>query len=101
MATTPKTIFRGAATVTTSTVLYTTPALTQAVVTNIIVTNTAATAATFTMALGGTSLHTTTAIAANTTIYIDLRQTLAAAQTVQGGASAITVNFHITGVEIS
>jgi hypothetical protein len=100
MATTPKTIFRGAATTGSST-LYTTPAATQTIVTNIVVTNTAAAAATFSLALATTSIHTTTAIAANSTIYIDLKQPLAATQTVTGSASAITVNFHIAGVEIA
>jgi hypothetical protein len=47
-----------------------------------------------------TSLHTTTAIAANSTIYLDIRQVLATTNTITGGASAITVSFHISGVEI-
>jgi hypothetical protein len=105
MAITSKTLFRGAATVTTTTALYTVPALKSAVVTNIAVTNTAAAAATFTMSLGPTAtpiaLHTATAIAANTTIYIDCKQTLATAEVFRGGASAITVSFSICGVEIS
>jgi hypothetical protein len=99
MATTPKTIFRGAAT-TGSTTLYTTPASTTAVVTNIVVTNTSSSAQTFSIALATTSLHTTTTIAANSSIYIDLKQILVATQTVTGFASAVTVNFHISGVEI-
>lgn len=105
MAVTTKALFRGAATTTTTTVLYTVPASTTAVVTNIAVTNTAATAATFTLACGPAAgqvaLHTTTAIAANTTVYIDLKQTLATTQTITGGASAATVNFHISGIEVS
>ena len=100
MAATPKPLFRGAATTTVGTVLYTTPASTTTVVSNIAVTNTAATSATFTMALATTALHTTTTIAANSTIYIDLKQALTATQTITGGASAVTVSFHISGVEI-
>jgi len=100
MATTSKALFRGAATTTVGTTLYTVPASTTTVVTNITVTNTAASAGTFTMALNGTALHTTTAIAANTTIYIDCKQTIVATNTITGGASAITINFHISGVEI-
>lgn len=104
MAVTSKTLFRGAATTTVTTLLYTVPASTKAVVTNIAVTNTAGSAATFTLSLGTaatpTSLHTTTAIAANSTIYIDCKQTLATTEVVKGGASAATVNFHISGVEI-
>jgi hypothetical protein len=104
MANTVKALFRGAATTTTTTVLYTVPASTSTVVSNICVTNTAATAATFTMGMGPAagqiSLHTTTTIAANSTVYIDLKQVLATTNTITGGASAITVSFHISGVEI-
>lgn len=104
MAITSKTLFRGAATTTTTTLLYTVPASTKAIVTNVAVTNTSATAQTFTLALGASattiSLHTTTSIQANSTIYIDMRQTLAAAEVIRGGASATSVNFHISGVEI-
>jgi hypothetical protein len=101
MATTSKNLFRGAATTTVGTTLYTTPAATTTVVTNIVVTNTGASAYTFTLGLNGTSLHTTTSIAANTTVYIDCKQVLTATQTITGGASNTAVNFHISGVEIA
>lgn len=76
------------------------PASTTTVVTNIAVVNTTATAATFDLALDGVKLATTQAIAASTTAYIDLKQVLGATKIIAGGASAITVNFHISGVEI-
>jgi hypothetical protein len=101
MATTTKALFRGAATTSTGTTLYTVPASTTTVVTNIAITNTAGSAGTFTLGLAGTNLHTTSAIAANTTVYIDCKQVLATTNVITGGASAITVNFHISGVEIS
>lgn len=101
MATTTKALFRGAATTTVGTTLYTVPASTTTVVSNIAVVNTAATAGTFDLALNGTKLATTQAIAANSTAYIDLKQVLVATNTIAGGASAITINFHISGVEIS
>ena len=101
----PRALFRGAATLTTTTVLYTVPASTTTVVSNIAITNTASSAGTFTLGMGtagaNTALHTTTAIAANSTIYIDLKQTLVATNTITGGASAVTINFQISGVEIS
>jgi hypothetical protein len=100
MATVSKTLFRGAATTTTSTVLYTVPSATTAVVTSIVVTNTASSAGTFTLALGGTNLATTITVGANDSTVIDLKQVLAATQTITGGASATTINFHISGVEI-
>ena len=56
---------------------------------------------TFTLLLDDVDLHTTTAIAANTTIYIDLKQVLATTKTIKGFASAVTIDFHISGVEIS
>lgn len=101
MATTTKALFRGAATTTVGTTLYTVPASTTTVVTNIAVTNTAATAGTFTIALAGTALATTQAIAASSTAYFDVKQVITATQTITGGASATTINFHISGVEIS
>jgi BarA-like signal transduction histidine kinase len=101
MATTTKALFRGAATTTLTTTLYTVPSATTAVVTNIIVTNTAATAATFDLSLNGTKLADTVAIAADSIFALDLKQVINATQTIQGGASATSVNFHISGVEIS
>jgi len=105
MATTTKVLARTAASVTTTTVLYTVPAATTTVATNIAVTNTSGSAQTFTLGMGtagaNTALHTTTAIAANSTVYIDLKQVLVATNTITGGASAVSVNFHISGVEIA
>jgi len=105
MATVTKALFRGAATTTTTTVLYTVPASTTTVVSNIAVTNTGSSAYTFTLGMGPSAgqvaLHTTTAIAANTTVYIDLKQVLATTNTITGGASNVAVNFHISGVEIA
>ena len=101
MATTTKALFRGAATTTVGTTLYTVPASTSTVVTSIVVTNTAGSAGTFTLALNGTALATTIAIAANSIAVFDLKQVLAATNTITGGASATTINFHISGVEIA
>jgi hypothetical protein len=101
MANTPKPLFRGAATTTTSTTLYTVPASTNTVVTNIAVVNTASTAYNFTLSLNNVALHSTTTINGNSTIYIDLKQVLATTQTIKGGASNTSVNFHISGMEIA
>jgi len=101
MATLTKALFRGAATTTTTTTLYTVPSNTTAVVSNIIVTNTAGSAGTFTIGLAGTSLATAVSVAANSITSIDLKQVLTAAQVITGGASATSVTFHISGVEIS
>jgi hypothetical protein len=101
MATISKALFRGAATTTTTTTLYTVPASTTTVVTSIIVTNTSASAGTFTLTLAGTNLGTLIAVGGNDSTVIDLKQTLVATNTITGGASATTINFHISGVEIS
>ena len=100
MATTSKALVRAAA-ATSSTTLYTVPSATTAVITEIVVTNTAATQATFTIALDGVSIATTVIVAANDSTVIPLKQVLATTKTITGFASAITVNFHISGVEIS
>lgn len=101
MATATKALFRGAATTTTTTTLYTVPSSTTTVVTNVAITNTASSSGTYTLSLAGTKLAETVTIAANTTVFIDLKQVLATTNTIQGGASATTINFHISGVEIS
>lgn len=101
MATSTKVLFRGAASTTTTTTLYTVPASTTTVVSNIAVTNTASSAGTYTLSLAGTKLAEAVSIPANSTVFIDLKQVLATTNTIQGGASATSVNFHISGVEIS
>jgi hypothetical protein len=100
MATVSKALFRGAAS-TSSTTLYTVPASTTTVVTNILVVNTAASAATYDLLLDDVSIANDVVIGANDTVSIDLKQTLAQNKTIKGLASAITVNFHISGVEIA
>jgi hypothetical protein len=99
MAVTSKALFRGAA-ATSSTTLYTVPSATTAVVTSILVTNTATSAATFDLSLDDVQIANDVAVAANDTVNIDTKQVLAATKTIKGLASAITVNFHISGVEI-
>lgn len=101
MATISKALFRGAATTNTATTLYTVPSATVAVVTSIVVTNTNVSAATFTLALGGTNFATLIAVGGNDSTVIDIKQPLTAAQTITGGASATSINFHIAGVEIN
>lgn len=101
MATISKALFRGAATTTTSTTLYTVPSATTTVVTEIMVVNTAGSAGTFTMALDDVSIATTVSVGAYDSTVIPLKQVLATTKTIKGGASATTINFHISGVEIA
>jgi hypothetical protein len=100
MATISKALTRTAA-ATSSTTLYTVPASTTTVVTNIAVANTAGTNATFTISLDGIAIISGTTVAGNSTVFIDIKQTLATTKTITGFASATTVNFHISGVEIA
>lgn len=100
MATTSKALFRGAA-ATSNTTLYTVPSATTTIVTNVVVTNTATSSATFTLNLNGVAVQSASTVAANSSAYIDLKQVIAATQTISGSASATTVNFHISGVEVA
>ena len=103
MATTTKALARIAA-ATSTTTLYTVPTTsTTTVITSIVVTNSAASAATFTLTIDGVDIFTTCAIAANSTAIFDMKQVIPANATpkiVAGFASAVTVTFHISGVEI-
>jgi len=106
MATISKVLARVASTTTAGTVLYSVPAGTTTIVTNIAVTNTLAGANQFTFAIGPVAsplaLHTSTAIAANTTVYIDLKQVLNATNVITGNSVGGTgLVFHISGVEVS
>jgi hypothetical protein len=100
MATVSKALVRTAA-ATSSTTLYTVPSSTTAVITNILVTNTVTADATFTILLDDVSIGTTVTVGGFDTTVIDLKQVLATGKTIKGLASATTVNFHISGVEIS
>lgn len=100
MAVTSKALARTAA-ATSSATLYTVPAATTTTVTNIVVTNSAGTSGTFTITLDGVDLFKTTTIAANSTSIYDLKQVLTTTKVIAGFASATTVNFHISGVEVA
>jgi hypothetical protein len=100
MATTSKILFRGAAS-TSSTTLYTTPSATTTVVTDIVVSNTAASSGTYELLLNDVVLAKTVTVGANDSTIIQLKQPLTATQTIKGLASATTINFHISGVEIA
>jgi hypothetical protein len=100
MATTTKALARTAA-ATSSTTLYTVPSATTAVITNIVVTNTAGSSGTFSLLLDDVSIATTVTVGAYDSTIIDMKQVLATAKTIKGLASATTINFHISGVEIA
>jgi hypothetical protein len=101
MATTTKALFRGAATITTSTTLYTVPAATTAVITNVVVSNAGSSAYTFTLSFDDVAFATTVNIAANSIATFDIKQVLETGKTIKGGASNTAVTFHISGVEVA
>ena len=100
MANTFKVLFRGAAS-TSSTTLYTTPAATTTLISSILVTNTSASSQTYTLLLNDVSMANTVAVPANDSVIIEPKQVLLTGQTLKGLASATSVNFHISGLEIT
>lgn len=101
MATSSKVLSRTAA-ATSSATLYTTPSSpsTTTVVTNIIIANTSASTQTATILLDDVELVPAVLLEPNSVTGIDLKQVLVANDTIKGYASATSVNFHISGVEI-
>ena len=100
MANTFKVLFRGAAT-TSLTTVYTVPALTTTLVSSIVVANTAITNATYEISINGVLLANDVTVPANDSTLLEIKQVMTAGQTLAVQASATTVNFHVTGLEIS
>lgn len=100
MATVSKQFFRGAASLTEST-LYSVPSSLSAVVTNIIITNTSSEPQTVTLELNGVPIILGGEVQANNAVVWDIKQVLSELDIVSGYASSTDINFHISGVEIS
>jgi hypothetical protein len=100
MATVSKQFFRGSAS-TSEVTLYSVPTSTNAVVTNVIVSNASSSDQNFSLKLNGVELTAGTEIPANSIVTFDMKQVLSPLEIIQGRASATSVKFHISGVEIS
>ena len=100
MATVTSKVLSRTAAATSNTTLYTAPASTTAVATNILVTNTAVSSGTFTINFNSIAAYSAVPIDGNSTVSIDLKQVIPTTQIISGSASATTINFHISGVEI-
>jgi hypothetical protein len=100
MAVVSKVLARTAA-ATSSTTLYTVPSATTTVVTNIVICNPTTSAVTASMLLNDIDLLGSVSVAANSTAFFDLKQVLPTTQTIKGLASSTSVDFHVSGVEIS
>lgn len=111
MATTAKRLYIGAASTTANTTLYTVPLTsTDTIITNITVVNTSTSSQTFSLGFYNASnaqttlIHSATSIAAKTSIYIDMKQLIGDSgpwTRLNGSASATSVNFIVSGVEIT
>jgi hypothetical protein len=100
MANTFKALFRGTAP-TSNTTLYTVPAGTTTLVNSLVVVNTASAVATFDMSFDSIQIANDVSIPGNDSLILELKQVLEASDVLAGLASASTVNFHISGLEIS
>ena len=100
MTVTSKALARTAA-ATSSTTLYTVPSATTTVVTNIVICNPTTSATTASITLDSVDLLGGVPIAANSIASFDLKQVLDATKIIAGTASSTSVDFHISGVEIS
>lgn len=100
MPNTFKVLFRGAA-ATTSTTLYTVPALTTTYISSLLVANSASANATYNILLNDVSAGASVSVPGNDTALIELKQILNTGQTIKGFASSTSVNFHISGLEIT
>jgi len=100
MATTLKSLARGAF-ATSSGTLYTVPASTTAIVTNITICNATASNQTFNLSFQGSEVFYESSLLPNQTAVIDMKQTLATANIITGYASSTSVKYHISGAEIA
>jgi hypothetical protein len=100
MAVVSKVLFRGAAS-TSSTTLYTTPSGSTAVLTNIVICNPTTAAVTASLTIDSVDVLGSVAIAANSSAFFDLKQVVPDGDIIAGQASSTSVDFHLSGVEIS
>lgn len=101
MATTAKVLARGTLT-DANTTLYTVPAATKAIITSIVLCNTDSGVQSLTLELDGVEIAKDLSLAAKTTVTIDIKQVLDAADLIEGLASTTAVvTFHISGVEVA
>jgi hypothetical protein len=103
MATLPKAFARGSFATSVADIYIVPNSTTTSIVTNIVVANTTNTQQTFTLLLDEVEVFNTTPIAGNSTVSIDLKQVLDASTSLKkitGLATATTVKYHISGIEL-
>jgi hypothetical protein len=99
MANTFKVLARQAAP-TTQTTVYTTPSGVTTLITSIVVTNNSTVSRTYNIWLNNIGFAQTATIPASDSIIIDTKQVLPSGQALSISASATSVLFHISGLEI-
>jgi hypothetical protein len=103
MATLPKAFARGSFATSVADIYIVPTTLTTSIVTNIVVANTTNSQQNFTLLLDEVEVFNTTPIAGNSTVSIDLKQVLDASTSLKkitGFATATTVKYHISGIEL-
>lgn len=95
-----KALSRAAATTSASSV-YVVPAATTTLINNVVVANTASAAATYSILFNDVAIALNASVPGNDSVILDMKQVLATGQSVKTYASATTVNFHISGLEIT
>jgi hypothetical protein len=103
MATLPKAFARGSFATSVADIYIVPTSTTTSIVTNIVVANTTNTQQNFTLLLDDVEVFNTTPIAGNSTVSIDLKQVLDASTSLKkitGFATATTVKYHISGIEL-
>jgi hypothetical protein len=103
MATLPKAFARGSFATSVADIYIVPTNSTTSIVTNIVISNTTNSQQTFTILLDEVEIFNTTPIAANSTVSIDLKQVLDASTSLKkitGFATATTVKYHISGIEL-
>jgi hypothetical protein len=93
------TLFRGAAT-TTSTTVYTSPVNMAVCVTNIAITNPNTSSANATINLAGVPLLSGIGISPNTTTFITPDQIIFNTESISASATTTAIRFHISGYEV-
>lgn len=100
MPNTPRRIYRGSAS-TSSSAIYTVPASTTTIVTNVVVSNDSSSTQTFALSFGGVTTASSVSLNANSITALDIKQVLLATESVSILATSPTVKFHISGVEVT
>ena len=100
MPNTPKRIYRGAAS-TSSSAIYTVPAATTTIVTNVFISNDSSSTQTFALSFGGVTTASAVSLTANSITALDIKQVMLSTESVSILGSSTAVKFHISGVEVT